>query len=750
MLLKVKTRTIKGKTALEMWKVGGQVKIVEPPFSPYYYAFDVPEHINEIAEKAAVEKTLLSTMKKCILWKVSFPNTLLLKNNRVSGGIEDNIPYNQRFAIDVGFKSPSKPLRHEAFDLEMETTKGFPNPFRDEIIAIGYVGEGFAECKTIYDMPEYELIYWFVETVTKRNPDVLDSYFGSFADWDWLVKRANINNVKLAVGRDGSEPYVIRRTFEAGKKKGEDRIIDIAGRVHFDVWKEVDGDQTIFGIKNKQLKTVAKWFRLQPIIEVDRSHISKLTAKQLREYCLSDAKLTYELAKIYIRNLIPLAEELEIPFNMVVNRSPSHPSNYVLLRELGRLGIVADKSNSERFSKFVESGRKAYQGALINLITPGVFHDITKLDFKSMYPTILVCFNYSPETIYDVHIHEKEVLPKWVDITGNKISIYDKYLGIITVKVNLNVDSVTRRVIKRWMEWREQLKKEQKKHPEKAELQSQQWAIKVLMNAMTGYHGMQWASCGCYPIIAHVTGHGRYWIDEATDLLLSNGVTVIERDTDGIYYKGEDYSLEVNELIKNLIPEQFERDVIKVESEKYESGIFYDEKGYVLRKMNNELVFHGSGLHGRHIPNLCDKVLERVAHAILDGENVINVLNDVGRNMKQLPLSDFVMTVELSKRPDKYADVNQYGKLIQRCKMYNIPITWGTEIQFIKTRDKSYLPLGVDVPFVIDYNYYAERVASVVERLLHVSHSYNHKQIVTCLKGGKVESVKKYEVKTLC
>jgi len=285
--------------------------------------------------------------------------------------------------------------------------------------------------------------------------------------------------------------------------------------------------------------------------------------------------------------------------------------------------------------------------------------------------------------------------------------------------------------------WRNELKAEQKKHPEKVELESQQWAIKVLMNAMSGYHGMQWAACGCYPIIAHVTGHGRHWIDEATRSIKVNNATPIERDTDGVYYVGEtDCSQQVTELIQNLVPEQFDSSVIKVESEKYDAGIFSDEKSYILRKKGGKLIFHGSGLKGRHLPKLCDQALERVAVAIFEKENIVDVLNDIGCNMKSWTQSDFIMNAELKKRPGEYSNKNQYGKLVEKCKNANIPVRWGDAISYIKTKDRGYLPIGVTDNFNIDYLYYLKRIATVVERPLRVSHGFTEKGILELLRGG--------------
>jgi len=73
MLLKVKTRTIDNKTALEVWEIGGKVHMFKAPFKPYYY---VPLDV-DFGEREQVEKVLLSTMQSKQLWKVSFPNTYM-------------------------------------------------------------------------------------------------------------------------------------------------------------------------------------------------------------------------------------------------------------------------------------------------------------------------------------------------------------------------------------------------------------------------------------------------------------------------------------------------------------------------------------------------------------------------------------------------------------------------------------------------------------------------------------------------
>ena len=737
MLLKVKTDQREDETFLELTRVGGKMARVQRPFDPYFYTIDLSYEREGTVE--ACRKILLSTLEKTNVLRVNFSNTRTLTYSRDSFSMEDEVPYDQRVAIDKGFKVASPLPSHDAFDLEMESTRGmFPNAQIDRITAIGYTGKDFSACDTIHDAPEYEIIHRLIDRITKkRDPDLIDTYFGSYADWGWLIDRCNILGIPLRVGRDGSEPFVKIRTFKAGKKIGEDRIIDIGGRVHFDVWKEVDQDQTLFGVKNRQLKTIAAYFKI-PVIKVDRAQMAKLKPEDLRAYCQSDANATYKLAEIYLRNVINLTERLAIALNMTVDRSPSHIANYLYMREFRNLDIIADKRNAERYPEFYSEERSGYQGALINLYAPGLHEEkLGHIDFKSMYPANMICFNYSPESIIWTKIDKDGRQDEWVTFKGDEITVYDKYLGTITVKVDLKHDSISRIKLKEFMAERVKIKKD----PNLSENEkfSEQWAVKVIMNAIPGYNGMGYAKCGSFPVAAHITADGRWEIDHTTQYLREQGFPPIERDTDGIYYKGPDVAKEVAELIRGMIPDIFEREVIDLSTDRYDAGIFYDEKGYILRD-GSKLIYHGSGLKGRHLPKVCDTALERLTWAIFKKDDVIGVLNGMDQIIKTAPMEDFLMTVKMSKEPDKYSDKNQYGKLVAIAKKYNINLRWGDELQFLKTKEYGYVPFAAvwNRNFRIDHDYYIERMANVLVRPLKVTHGYILKTVLWALKGGRI------------
>jgi len=733
MLLKIEPKIVDEETYLQLTKIGGKMLNIPRPFDPYFYNSVRLNEGNAILEK----KILLSTLNSKYVWKINFPNTDLMKNCRSWNSMESHFPYEQRVAIDVGLKATSDPPKHDAFDIEMESSRGFfPNAQHDRITALSYFGENYGECKTD---DEKEIIYWFIKKVKERNPDVLDTYFGSFADWSWLIQRAAINNIPLTIGRDGSEPWIQIKTFRSGKRIGEDRIVHLGGRVHFDVWKEVDQDQSIFGVKNHQLKTMAEFFGI-PVIRVDRANMAKLSDQELHDYCLSDARATWKIAEIYLRNLIPLAERLQIAFNMLVNRSPSHIPNYVIMRRLGKLNIIADKCNVDRYPEFKRGDRASYQGALITLFNGGYFQDINHMDFKGMYPSNMMCFNLSPETLLETRVSDYPV-KNWVVFGKNDwIHIYDKKIGTISCKIDLTKEGACPTELRELKSERIQLKSLMNLENADIEgLNSSQWGLKVIMNSISGYNGMSYAAAGSFPIAAQVCGLGRWEITEATNFIKNHDGTPIERDTDGIYYLGKDFHIEASEAIRKQIPEQYDSSILELDIGYYPEGIFYDEKGYVLKKDDGKLIFHGSGLKGKHLPRIVDGALQKVVYGVFEKANMNEVLRKCGHDIKKDTVhEDFLMTIKMSKEPSEYSEKNQYGKLVKKAMKAGMNLRWGDEFQFLKTKRQGYMPFGAvyNKNFDLDFDYYIERVASVLVRILSVTHGYNVKNIKWMLKGG--------------
>ncbi|MDH5634751.1 MAG: hypothetical protein OEY30_02880, partial [Candidatus Bathyarchaeota archaeon] len=272
-----------------------------------------------------VKKKFLSDLEWRWIYQVSFNNTFDLKANCFEGSMEDGIPYKQRVAIDLGYDFPSSYPNLLAWDAESFAEGLSPDPYQDKIRCL-------ATWPSFFVKGRREAITAFLKHVKKKNPDLIVDFFGRFYDIPLLLAECRRLGIRCRLGRDGSEPYILRREFERRGRGKREHTIRINGRVHFDVHKEVDADYALTraGIKHRGLNNVAQFFGLNPITDVNHAAIPE---DRLEETNLDDARCTFEIAQIYLRVLYELAEYLKVPLNMIVERSPSHIPNFIYGRE---------------------------------------------------------------------------------------------------------------------------------------------------------------------------------------------------------------------------------------------------------------------------------------------------------------------------------------------------------------------------------------------------------------------------------
>ena len=716
-LIAERLNTNKYGTVLSLWFVGGEHKTVRRPFDPYFYS------LVNVGGGTRVKRKALSTLQEFKrLFKMEFSRTdQLMRVWDPSYGME-KVPYVQRVAIDQGYNYPSELPSHYAFDIETE---------RNRITALSFVGKNVRECEV---GPERRVIQFLDTMVTEYNPDLLDSYWGSYFDVRRMIHRAKHHGIKLKWGRTKGGVYIKRRRYRRGPKIGIENVVRIPGRIHFDVWKEVDRDQTLSGIKNHKLRTVAEWFGIGKKSEYDHARLGEYGKDVLREECIEDSRICWELAERYLRKLYVLTEKLQLPLSLLVERTPSHVPNYIHMRELKELGIVCDKDNKERFPEFFVHGRKAYQGAYTKLFKPGIYQALKNADFKGMYPAIMGCYGLSSETVELLSVTPGDYTGlEPPEFHGNEIWIYDKHVGLFKCRIREG-GGFTRRWLIELGEWRDEVKEKLKEKPDDPYLESEQYAIKVISNKMYGYHGMRFARGGLAPIAAIVTGIGRWWMTKTIDWLKPHGIDSIECDTDGDWYVGDDFSKELTEYIRSLIPNRYDSGFIRVETKSYDGAIFYEEKNYLLKK-GSKILRHGSGLKGRQLPRICDYAAIELAEGIFAGEDLKSILWKWTR-IKDHPLEDFAMTMELHK--ESYKSRTMHHKLVQQLRNQGVDVSWGAEIRYVKCKH-GYKPLGLPQrTYDIDYPYYRKRIAAVLARILGPTKKMSRESIFKIIKEGQM------------
>ena len=126
-------------------------------------------------------------------------------------------------------------LRRMQLDIECETTEGydFCNAERegDRIVAVGMSDStGWEQVLSVADMNEKEMLSALVESITERDPDVLEGHNIFNFDLPYIATRARMHKVKLALGRDGSAPRRRPSRMSVGERTLSYSRFDVWGR----------------------------------------------------------------------------------------------------------------------------------------------------------------------------------------------------------------------------------------------------------------------------------------------------------------------------------------------------------------------------------------------------------------------------------------------------------------------------------------------------------------------------------------
>ncbi|MCW3994912.1 MAG: hypothetical protein NWE98_02030 [Candidatus Bathyarchaeota archaeon] len=709
-------------TLIKITEVGGKQRTIQPPIKPYFYS-KKPHQNGKI-----VKRTFLSDLKEHDVYKVEFYSQRDLEKARNQHSLEANLPFKMRLAIDVGYRFPSAFPKVLAWDCETKLAGLNPDPNRDQIISIATWSEKEEERRFFYGDTK-KVITEFLEFWRKVNADVPTEFYGRFYDYIVLLNNCHQYGIKCALGRDGTEPFVLKKEFEKlGKGKTENTIY-IKGRVAFDVHKEVESDYTLTlaGFKTRGLKETGRHYKLQPV-EIDYEKMDKLSFDELKDYNLSDARVTYEISLIYLRTLYEIAEFLDIPLEMVVQRAPSHIANILIGRGFAKKGIISDGVNCERFPQFFKVGEKAIQGAEPRCFRSGVFlENVKHKDFNSMYVNINRALNLSPETVQLIEIKEYTGKYRFDYQKENQrciVEVPDNHIGQVVVSIDLSQKGVMVEALDEIVKHRIEAKKlwRETKNPK---YDSKQIGLKLIGNIFFGYNTMPYAIYGNVLIGMLDTAIPRLLINASMKQEEDAGNILLEVDTDGYWYI-ENKATQFNPA--SVLPSCFNLDLIKQEKEDADGMIILKDKygqpaakSYILKDAEGKISKHGSSVLGRHIPLIVDAFVDELAEALFNKQNYEDVLRSWTRKkILGYPLKAFISTAKITKNPDDYESSSIYAELVTQLRKNGINVEWGNTISYVKTI-RGYTPsILLNDTSTIETQYYQSRMCDVASRILGI------------------------------
>ena len=553
---------------------------------------------------------------------------------------------------------------------------------------------------------ETEIIERFSEIILKEDPDVITGYNIDNYDISKIMERAKIVKAesKIRWGRDYGQP-----------KRFSEKFWKVKGRLIVDAWWAVRRE---LRPKQETLNAVSMQLFGESKLDVNPMHMDEewvKNSKKVIEYCFKDAELALKILLYVgtIRKGLDLAAVSLLPVEDVLTSGTSTLADSLLIRRADRNKIGVPMTGKMTRTDQIEGG-------YVHTMTPGLYHWVCVLDFKSMYPSLIIAKNICFTTLCP----DGEI----VSPSGARFMSKERRVGLLpTILSNL-------------MEERDSIKKRMKQTEDKHEyhyLDGLQAAVKVLMNTFYGVFASSFYRFTDKSIGAAITSFARANVKGIIEEVESEGIPVIYSDTDSVFMQSPEHNLEGAVEFGERMADRYSRDGGTLEFEKLLEPLFTHgkKKRYVGRivwpTVSDELLVRGYEIRRSDSFDLQSKVLTDLFEMILDERNdeALEMVRTAIQSVQsgKVPPSDLVISktckgLDAYENPDRMANVQAAKKLIAMGYDF-IP---GMKISWIVTDGKS-TPQTVE-PFVSgveftakpDYRYYAERLSQTASRITEV------------------------------
>ncbi|HDN68773.1 MAG TPA: hypothetical protein ENG23_04260, partial [Methanomicrobia archaeon] len=624
------------------------------------------------------------------------------------------------------------PIKILAFDSEMATQpgsgSGMPSPKKDPIIIIsvayregrargGGAGEGEArggerggegkggegnEVKTklfVLEEGEYgrgddeRVIREFLEFVQEFQPDVIVGYNSDGFDWQYLKERAKLHGIRLNAGADGSTVQ-----FERG---GALPGVNIAGRLNVDLFKLAKRD--LDSVKVKKLENVAEFLGVQR-----KSERVNLTPREINECWFEGSRerkrreRLYEYAKADAVSALGIAEKM-LPLQIELSRMVGYPLDE--LAKMGRGRQVEAFLTAEAFKKGElvppkRGSEKTFEGGFVLPPEKGLHENVVALDFSSMYPTIMISFNISPDTF--VEPGRAEVVREGAGVVGDFVAQDLHFAPEVRHAFRKSPDGFFKRIMTDLIARRRAIKSAMRKHDKNSSeyqlLNLQQQSIKILTNSFYGYTGWNAAKFYKRECAEATTAWGRHFIKRAVKMAEEEGFKVVYSDTDSIFAKlppgvtevAEDRKAAVLKKAREVSERISEELPLELEIQDFFKTIFFTgkKKRYAALTDKGEIVVRGLEVRRGDWCELAKEVQTKVIELVLrekDPAAAFKFVKTVVQDLKdgKTPLEKLTIYKTLTRRISSYETKQAHVVAAQRALDSGVAYEVGSKIPYV-------------------------------------------------------------------
>ncbi|HXB73115.1 MAG TPA: DNA polymerase domain-containing protein [Candidatus Acidoferrales bacterium] len=525
-------------------------------------------------------------------------------------------------------------LHRMQFDLE---TTGL-DPERDRIFMVAVRDQSgvteLLEATGEGDAAEAELIRRLVAKVKAADPDVIENHNLHGFDLPFLDRRARILKVPLGLGRIGP-PGLRQRAARRGTASGADpgrRVRFVApGRELIDTLDAVlRYDFATRDLPNHGLKAVARHLGIAGgIAGPDREYIRGdqiytvygRDPARVRRYAVADVEEVAALARMLGGAAFALAQMTPRRYERLADAgAATGVIDPLLVRAYLRAGMALPAHQP--------GDGTPHSGAALHLFATGVAQRVVKTDVASLYPSLMRAYRIGPAR----------------DHLGAMIALVD-------------------RLVERRLAAKASARAAPPGSPERYAHEAMSAAMKLVVNSAYGYLAASGELTRFADVHAanEVTRHGRETLELMCRELTARGVTLLEADTDGVYFAVPEGWVEADERrvvaeVARLLP-----GLVQLEFEgRYAAMLSHEPKNYALLGYDGSLLLRGVAFRSSRAEPFGEVFLRRGIARLLAGDiggvrNVYVATLDSLRR-RELPVYDVSSRVRLTKTPAQYLD----------------------------------------------------------------------------------------------
>lgn len=690
-------------------------------FRPYFYIKNPKGEFKTISEEK-VSKIICNDPKEIIEKRKGYEH------------YEADILYTNRYLIDKITKIDKEPIKICYLDIEIRQGEGYSNieEAKNPISLIGTF-DSFSKKYKQFSLKEHTdgegmMLSAFIKHIQDTDPDIIVSWFGNGFDFPYLLNRMKL--LKIDIQRLGRGGYCYSGNGEYNKCK-------IYGRILFDMLeaykKHFTGNT---GRESWSLDYISKYeLGNENGKEKYEGTLDELEEKdydKFLKYNLRDVELMVLLDNHL--NIINFFDEVRrmafCRFEDVFMNSKT--ADCLCLKYAREHNIILPSVNPKDGDK--------YEGGYVIECDPKLYENIIVMDFRSLYPSIMIGFNISYETL---------------DEKG-EINVDDKY----KIKKQAGIiPSILKLVLEKRKNTKKQMENLDGRTNEYKSLDLTQKGYKIIANSFYGVLGFKNFRLYNRESASAITYIARKIIKETIKWFNDNGYPVIYGDTDSVFIQMKDQDIDKINIINKQVNEYLtkyletyidkENNIFKLEFNEAFSVLFFKRKdsGTGAKKKYAGRLFWKNGTGTKEVsivgfesgrsdyPQIGRDFMKKILHMVLDKEppeKIMKFIEDFKNKIKsEFKPEEIGLPVSINKPLNQYGNVQHIRAARLANERHKEGIRAGDKVKmiFIKGEDKviafkDKMPKGYE----IDYDNMIRRIVDLKIEPIFKSLNWEYKK----------------------